>query len=390
LHEGSTAAPLSSEQPEIGDAAVDDAMRTFAVPAMSGPVTLKLEDEQVVVRPRLFAKALSMTADDGALVPVVDARKLSVRLTKLMPTLGSKPVDASFRIEAGRPHLVPAKNAVRFDLEDLEQKFAEVLVKPDGQRTIAVDAGIEKPDLTTADARALAIKEQVSTFTTYFPYAEYRNVNLSRAAALIDGTLLKPGETLSLNQTVGERTEENGFTEGFIIKDGLFRIELGGGVSQIATTTFNAMFFAGLEDVQHRPHSVYISRYPEGREATVAWPSLDLQFKNTTPHGIFITAHVQKAPVGGQGSATVSMYSTKHWDISSRKSARYAFTKPPTRYLDAPDCQATQGGPGFAVDVFRDFRRPGRSAVVRTEKFHTVYNPEPKLVCGKKPREDSP
>jgi vancomycin resistance protein YoaR len=385
LHEGSATARLTSEEPEIDGAAVDEAMKTFAVPAMSGPVTLKLGDDEVVARPRLFGRALSMTPEDGELVPVVDARKLAARLTKVMPTLGTEPVDASFRIVAGRPHLVPARNVVTFDLDDLEQKFAAVLVEPAGQRTTEVEAGIAKPDLTTADARGLGIKERVSTFTTYFPYAEYRNVNLSRAASLIDGTLLKPGETFSLNQTVGERTEENGFTEGFIIKDGLFRIELGGGVSQIATTTFNAMFFAGLEDVQHKAHSVYISRYPEGREATVAWPSLDLQFRNTTPHGIFITAHVQKAPVGGQGSATVSMYSTKHWDITSRKSARYAFTKPPTRYLDAPDCQATQGGPGFAVDVFRDFRRAGSSAVVRTEKFHTVYNPEPKLVCGKEP-----
>jgi vancomycin resistance protein YoaR len=162
-------------------------------------------------------------------------------------------------------------------------------------------------------------------------------------------------------------------------------VELGGGVSQIATTTFNAMFFAGLEDVQHKPHSVYISRYPEGREATVAWPSVDLRFRNDTSHGVFVTASVRKAAPGGQGSATVSMWSTKTWDISSRKSARYAFTDPPTRYLDAPDCEASSGGPGFQVDVTRVFRRPGSVETVRTERFHTVYNPEPRLICGKKP-----
>ena len=94
-----------------------------------------------------------------------------------------------------------------------------------------------------------------------------------RAAELVNGTLLKPGEEFSLNEVVGERTAENGFTKGFIISDGVFKEDLGGGVSQVATTTFNAMFFAGLEDVEHKPHSFYIDRYPVGREATVAWPT---------------------------------------------------------------------------------------------------------------------
>ena len=117
------------------------------------------------------------------------------------------------------------------------------------------------------------MKEKVSDFVTYFPYAEYRNINQGRAAELIDGTLVRPGETFSFNGTVGERTEENGFTTGFIISNGVFAEELGGGVSQVVTTTYNAAFFAGMDDVTHTPHSFYIDRYPLGREATVAWPS---------------------------------------------------------------------------------------------------------------------
>ena len=155
-----------------------------------------------------------------------------------------------------------------------------------------VKATVKEPDFTTEDARALGIKEQVSTFTTYYPYAEYRNINIGRAAELVNGTVLKPGETFSLNDTVGERTAENGFTEGFIISDGVFKEDFGGGVSQMATTTFNAMFFAGLEDVEHKPHSFYIDRYPVGREATVAWGAVDLRFKNDTDHGVLIQANV--------------------------------------------------------------------------------------------------
>ena len=178
--------------------------------------------------------------------------------------------------------MVPAKPGVTYDPADVSSAFLELVTKPEGEREMPVEATVDEPEFTTADAKALGITEQVSTFTTYYPYAEYRNINIGRAAELVDGTVLKPGETFSLNDIVGERTRENGFTEGFIISNGLFEEDLGGGVSQMATTTFNAMFFAGLKDIEHKPHSVYIDRYPVGREATVAWGSVDLRFKNDT------------------------------------------------------------------------------------------------------------
>lgn len=385
LHHGSAEVRLTNDDPYISDEAVDTALREFAKPAMSGPVTLVLGGQKVVAPPKLFGQALSMIPSDRRLEGVVNGKKLLKVLEPVMTTVGTKPADASFKVVGGKPQVVPAKVGATFNIEDLEAKFPQVVVEADGKRQIAIQAAVVQPKFTTADAQKLGIKQQVSTFTTHFPYAAYRNVNLSRAAQLINGTVLKPGETFSLNGIVGERTAKNGFTEGFIIKDGLFRKDLGGGVSQIATTTFNAMFFAGLEDVEHKPHSVYISRYPEGREATVAWPSLDLRFKNTTPYGVLITAHVDKAGPGRPGAATVTMYSTKHWDITSRKGPRTDYTAAPTRYLDAPDCESSSGGPGFQVDVFRDFRKVGSKAVVRTEKFHTVYNPEPRLICGKPP-----
>ncbi len=198
--------------------------------------------------------------------------------------------------------------------------------------------------------------ERVSTFTTNFPYADYRNVNLPRAAELINGTLLRPGETFSLNDVVGERTAKNGFTEGYVVSDGIFKKDLGGGVSQIATTTFNAMFFAGLEDVEHKPHSVYIDRYPEGREATVAWPSVDLKFTNTTPYGVLITAKVVKSTPTKEGAATVSMYSTRRWKITSSNGPRTNARAPACATTRSRDCEEFIGVPGFSVDVFRFFR----------------------------------
>ncbi len=155
----------------------------------------------------------------------------------------------------------------------------------------------------------------------------------------------------------------------------------------MATTTFNAMFFAGLQDVEHKPHSVYIDRYPEGREATVAWGSVDLRFKNDTPYGVLIHAVVTPSDGSSQGVVTVSMYSTKTWDITSKTGPRYNFRSPATRTLTTADCLPAVGYGGFDVDVTRYFHKPGVSAVDKSEKFHTSYIASDHVKCKAPPKQ---
>ena len=187
--------------------------------------------------------------------------------------------------------------------------------------------------------------------------------------------MLAPGDTFSLNEVVGERTRANGFTEGFIISDGVFKSELGGGVSQVATTTYNAAFFAGLEDVEHKPHSFYIDRYPMGREATVAFPVVDLKFKNDTDYGVLIQASTSPSAPGGTGALTVRMWSTKVWDIESVTSEQYDFTSPDTRYGSGEDCVPNEGYGGFTVDVTRVFREPGEVGGRQAREGHHRLHP---------------
>jgi vancomycin resistance protein YoaR len=293
----------------------------------------------------------------------------------------AEPVDARFRIVGGKPRIVPSRPGVTYDRTDLAEAFLALVVRPDGKREERVRATAERPELTTAEARRLGIRERVSTFTTYYPHADYRNTNIGRAGELIDGTVLEPGETFSLNDTVGERTAANGFTEGYVISDGILVSDLGGGVSQMATTTFNAAFFAGLEDLEHKPHSFYIDRYPMGREATVAWGSVDLRFRNDTDHGVLVTADVTPSTVSSSGVVTVSMWSTRTWDITTRTSDRYNFTDEQTRRVATRQCHPNDGYGGFDVDVWRYFRRPGSSELVRSEKFHTSYIPSDTVIC---------
>uniref|UniRef100_UPI00356306BA VanW family protein n=1 Tax=Nocardioides sp. TaxID=35761 RepID=UPI00356306BA len=373
---------LKPVAPEIDAADVQAAVSRFANPALSSSVSLVFDTSRIRLQPRDFGPVLRMKAVDGELVPDVRLKKLTALVDEQISGNGA-PVDASFEIVDGKPRVVPAKPGIDYEPADVERALLKVLTRKEGKREAKVKATVAKAEFTTKDARKLNITEQVSTFTTYFPYAEYRNVNLGRAAELVDGTILEPGETFSLNDTVGERTRENGFTEGFIISDGVYKEELGGGVSQMATTLFNAMFFAGLEDVEHKPHSFYIDRYPVGREATVAWGFLDLRFRNDTPHGVLVKASVNPASPGSQGSVTVSMWSTKVWDITSRTGERYNFTDPKTRTLRTEDCYPNEGYRGFDINVYRYFRKPGESELDHQEKFFTRYLPSDTVKCEK-------
>jgi vancomycin resistance protein YoaR len=378
---------VAPAQPEIDSADVTKAVDGFANPAMAHSVTLTFGENDIRLAPRKFASVLSMKPENGELVPVVDEAKLAALVKDA--TAEGKPVDATVRIVKGRPKVIPAKPGVTFDPQQVATVFQGLLTAPEAQRTGKVDAQVTDADFTTKDARALKIVEKVSEFSTYYPHADYRNVNIGRAAELIDGTVLKPGEEFSLNKIVGERTAENGFTDGYIISNGILKKDLGGGVSQMATTTFNAMFFAGLQDIQHKPHSFYIDRYPVGREATVAWPTVDLRFKNDTPYGVLIHAWVTPSNYSRQGKVTVQMWSTKVWDIDARTSSRYAYVPAATRTLTTPDCEPHTGWSGFQVDVTRIFRKHGSATVDHTEKFHTVYTPSDTVVC-KKPAPPAP
>lgn len=219
-----------------------------------------------------------------------------------------------------------------------------------------------------------------SSYTTYFPYAEYRNTNQTRAAQLINGTVIQPGAEFSLNGIVGERTEANGFVPGFIIKDGIFVTEMGGGVSQVATTTFNAAFWAGMSIVERHNHSLYIDRYPVGLDATVAWGQWDMRWQNTLPVPVHVHAWVIKSTPTTQGQMHVRL-TAEHAKPQVRVEVGqpYDLVEESTRWITAKDCEPNEGWPGFSVDVKRWVNGD------LTDAFTTHYVPADRVVCGPPP-----
>jgi hypothetical protein len=201
---------------------------------------------------------------------------------------------------------------------------------------------------TTAWANGSMIVEPVGKFTTNHPCCEPRVTNIHRIADLVRGVYLLPGETFSMNEFVGPRTRARGFVSAGAIRQGHMVQEVGGGVSQFVTTTFNAAYFAGLDFDEYRSHTIYFSRYPYGREATLGIPHPDLILNNTTDYPILIWTTYSET------SLTVSVYSTKHIEVEElgqRKSRAGACTHVET------DRQRTYPDGRVVVDtVVADYR----------------------------------
>jgi vancomycin resistance protein YoaR len=166
-----------------------------------------------------------------------------------------------------------------------------------------------EPDLTEDEARKLGVNAPIASFTTRHPGGQPRVQNIHHIADLLRGTLIQPGRTFSVNDTVGRRTAAKGFVSAPVIEDGRFSESIGGGISQFATTLFNAAFEAGLDFGEYQSHSIYISRYPYGREATLSYPAPDLEIENNSPYGVLIW------PTYTDTSITVTLYSTKFAEV---------------------------------------------------------------------------
>jgi vancomycin resistance protein YoaR len=277
----------------------------------------------------------------------------------------------------GRPQVVPAQDGRAVDPAKLSAAVLPALTGTD-DREVEVELALAQPEVTTEQVQALGIKEPLGTFTQKFPYAPYRVTNIGRAGRYINGTLLKPGEVFSMNETIRERTEANGYVTGTIIAEGRFRRELGGGVSTITTAVWTAAFYAGLERVEQRAHSLYIPRYKAGLEATVAYGSLDLKFRNDTPHGVFITATT------GRNYVTVTMWGTKVYDkVVAVSGPRRNIVPFKTVYDPKPGCVPQEGSSGFDITVTRVFYKGG--AVVKSEPLGTHYGKTDEVYCRAAP-----
>ena len=369
----SVTADATVTEPKVTQAKLDAAVRTFATPAMSGPVTIVIGDKTAVVTPEQYAGALSMVPDaTGALAPVVDAEALRGVVVSATSGFVVPAQNASIVLEGGAPVVRPSVAGVAVDTTPAADLLVKAMTAPD--RRMALSLVPAAPALTTEAAQALGVKELVATFDSTFPNNPDRTVNLTTAANTINGTLIKPGEVFSLNGILGERTAAKGYREAGMILNGRLVKATGGGVSQISTVIYNLAWFSGVALTEHQAHSFYISRYPAGREATVNWPTIDNKWTNTTPYGMLVQMWVSGSQVHGR------MWSTKVYDVEAIEGPR-TNPRPGKVIRDSSAGCVPQSSivAGFDITVKRVIRKAG--AVVKTESYTTKYDAEDQVIC---------
>jgi len=372
-HTPSVTAEVTRTEPKVTQAKVDAARASFATPAMSGPISLVVGNKTAPLLPAQYAPALSMAPDaSGALKPTVDRAKLTEAVLAATKGFVVAPQDARFVLENDAPKIIPSVDGVAVDPASIPDLVVPALSSP--QRTAMLKAAVAQPALTTEKAQSLGVSSVISSFDSTFPYNPSRTANLVAAANTINGTFIPPGGTFSLNGILGERTADKGYQEGYVIENGRLVKGTGGGISQVSTVVYNLAWFAGAELTEHTAHTFYISRYPEGREATVYWPKLDNRWKNTSPHGMLVQMWVAKNQVHGR------IWSTKVYDVEAVNSPRTNIRPGNELVDDTPECvPQPEMTPGFDVTVQRILRQNG--AVAKTESYTTHYAPEDKITC---------
>ncbi len=379
---GPVALPEVTIAPTVSEEEATATRDGFATVAVSGPVLIEAGSVTAEVKPETIARSLTFVAVDGRFEHEVNGAKIYRAISDQLAPIETPGNDATFQIVNGTPVVVPSKVGEGVADEDLAAAVDSVLDQTGDARRANAPITVRDPAITTEMAAELGVIEEISSFTQSTPSAAYMVHNLALAAEYIDGTLLMPGDVFSMNDTTENRDPVDGYMEGYVIgPGGVFAKALGGGLSAATTTMWSAAFYAGLEPVEVRAHSIYISRYVPGLEATVAWDYFDMKFKNTMPTAVFITASTTSTTM------TVTMYGTKQYtDIKAEVGNRYNVTDFRTIYNTADNCAAQSGGVGFTIDVDRVFYE-GADEVDR-ETFTTRYSPAPKVVCGPDPADE--
>lgn len=307
---------------------------------------------------------------DGAITPRVNAEAAQQILAEQLAPTEREMQNA--RVLAGGG-VAESVDGSKVDWDKTMQGFQDRLL---GKAPRDWDAAYDAvpATFTTEMARNATFNEVVGSFTTG-GYSGASGTNIALVAQTVNGAIVNPGETFSLNGYTGPRGAAQGYVESGIILNGRADKAVGGGISQFATTLYNAAYFAGMTDVAHTPHSYYISRYPAGREATVYEGAIDLQFRNDSTHPVKITTSV------GGGEVTVSLMGVKTVNVDSANGGRWAETQPKEQVVSGSDCIPSSGAPGFTTSDTRTISDLAGN-VLSQETQTTVYDPQPIVRCG--------
>lgn len=318
------------------------------------------------------------TTEDAQPVLVLDDEQLTDALAQNNSEFESTNQDATVELTgsagSGQPEVIPGSVGRGVDGE---QVVDEILADLTGEqsRSITVELQEIEPEITTEDAEAWDVNHVQAEYATPYPPEDGpRTANLRVGAERINGTVIMPGEEFNLNSLLAPVTEANGYYQSGVVESGVTTTAVGGGLSQIATMAYNAGFLGGMEIVEHKPHSRWFDRYPQGRESTYWEGQINVRWANDTDAPVIVEMWL------ADNQVHTRLWGSDYYDVETSTSDPYNHTPSPTIRSSDDECIPERGGrEGFTVDVHRTKTPPGGDPI--RESWSWAYSGWPTVIC---------
>ena len=382
--------PDGEARPAITDEEAQTLIDKVLTPLLSGDFTITVEGTDaaarawrptVVLTPEQLAELVRIGTADGDITASLDPQGLRETVLAAMgPEIESPVQDATWTIEGradAKPVYVEAHGGTVVDADALAANVLTAATQDGGagERRIALPMIDQAPAVTTP-AADWGMNQVIGEYSTpYYPDAA-RTQNLVAGTAAINGTIVMPGGVFSLTDALGPIDEEHGFASAGVVTNGQHTDAMGGGLSQVATTVFNAGFEAGMDDVEHTPHNYWFTRYPAGREATLWTGNLDVKFGNSTPTAVMVQAWAV------DGEVHVRLWGTPYYQVSIDNGTPHNYRAYQTQRQSGGNCVPYGGGAqGFDITVTRSRTKPDGQKLP-DDVLSTSYDSDNPVVCG--------
>jgi vancomycin resistance protein YoaR len=230
----------------------------------------------------------------------VNQKAVAAYVAGLAQQVDRAPTDAQLAFTDGKVQVSkPAQTGVQLNQQRAIEQIANALQNGSSGRSLTLQTSVKQADVREDNLAALGINERISEGVTYFPGStSSRLVNVRVGQAKYNGVLLKPGQTFSFGEILGDVGPAQGYVPELVILGNHEEKQYGGGLCQVASTAFRAALLAGLPIAERYNHSFAVGYYTApfgvpGVDATIYYPQVDFKFVNDTGHYILIQTHME-------------------------------------------------------------------------------------------------
>ena len=323
-------------------------------------------------------------------VPVtrdIDHARLRATLLDLESTINREPKDALVEVAGDDVNIIAGEIGRTLDLDASHALLAGALRNP---RVTDLDLVVETKEPSITEEMLAHLDTVLAAYSTPFnPGKVKRTHNLTLAMSTVNETVIKPGQTMSLDEIIGSRSTEHGYKPAPIFLEGEVVPSIAGGVCQVATTIYNVALLANLKINERHHHSRPVDYAPSGRDATLYGGQLDLKFTNTLKHPILLLGYTESARL----HAKIIGSKEDDYDVEL---VRSGISTIPFNEKEQPDPELEEGKQevekkgrnGRRVTLTHVVKRDGKE--IERRVLHTdIYAPQTKVIrVGTKPPEE--